>query len=296
MARVLFDGDYLVYAAGGAVQKTRYDISAVDAESLLIDEAILDSMAEVKAWQAEFPEGTEFSVAPLVEAEHESHAFHLVRRSLETVDTALRDKGIQFDHMEVFLTGGGNFRDRIATIRGYKSNRDKSSRPVHYAAIREYLTTQHGAVTVEGIEADDILAIEAAKYDYDPEKVLIVAVDKDLLTVPGLHYNPSKKEFQTVTAKQALVYFYRQVITGDTVDAIVGCWKSGAAVAETSITEDMTEYAMYSRCLELYRASLSKTGCLYAHMSAEDALLENARLLHLLRHHGDVWTPPTSTS
>jgi hypothetical protein len=215
---------------------------------------------------------------------------------LETVEAALRAENIQFDKMELFLTGGGNFRDRIATIRGYKSNRDKSSRPVHYAAIREYMTRQHDAVTVEGIEADDILAIEAAKYDYDESKVLIVAVDKDLLTVPGAHYNPSKKEFQSVSRQQALVYFYRQLITGDTVDAILGCWKSGHAVAEKSITEDMSEYAMYARCLELYKSSLDKKGCPYVEMGAEAALLENARLLHLLRHPGDVWTPPSNST
>jgi hypothetical protein len=289
--RVLVDSDVFAYACGGATQKTRYDVSAVDVGDLLIDEAILDSMQEVKAWQAEFPEGTVFSVAKLVEAEPVSHALQMVNVSIRAIEEEVARAGIEYDRLELFLTGKGNFRERIATIKGYKANRDRNERPVHYQAIRDFLTSRYGAVTVEGYEADDALSMAAFA---DPT-VVIVSGDKDLKNVPGRNYNARTRTWTTITKEAALVHFYRQLVTGDTVDNIGGCFKSGPAVAEKSITEDMSEYAMYARCLELYQDSLGRKGCPYVEMGAEAALLENARLLHLLRHPGDVWHPPVAS-
>lgn len=290
--RVLVDSDQFAYACGGATQKTRYDVGAIDLEGFPLEEALLDSMEEVRAWKAQFITGVEFTISKIVEAEPVSHALQMVNVSLRSIEEEMARAGIEYDRLELFLTGKGNFRERIATIKGYKANRDRNERPVHYQAIRDFLTSRYGAVTVEGYEADDALSMAAHA---DPS-VVIVSGDKDLKNVPGRNYNARTKTWTTITKQAALVHFYRQLVTGDTVDNIGGVFRAGPAAAVTAIKDSMTEYEMYARCLELYKSSLDKHGCPYVELGAEAALLENARLLHLLRHPGDVWNPPSNST
>lgn len=86
---------------------------------------------------------------------------------------------------EIFLTDTNreaNFRDKLATIQPYKGNR-KGEKPRWLGPIRDYLVDVHGAVVVSGIEADD----ELGKRQTDD--TMIVTIDKDLLMIPGRHYN-----------------------------------------------------------------------------------------------------------
>lgn len=293
MTRVLVDSDYFAYSIGATVQHTLYDCSALLPDGTT-DETVAPTAIDRDAWMASgFPDGTQFQVDRLIEAEPESHAIFLVKRVLSSIERRLEEAGVSYRNLELFLTGDGNFRDTLATIKPYKGNRDRASRPVHYQAIRRYLRRAWGAVTVDGYEADDALAMVASNYGYDPERVIICTVDKDLKTVPGRLYNYTTKTWATVSKQDALVNFYRQLLVGDTVDNIGGCWKVGEKGAEFHIVPTMTERDMYTMTLDLYRKSLAVKGCPYVEMGAEAALLENARLLHLLRFESDVWMPPT---
>lgn len=286
MSRVIVDADYLVYAAGHAVQKVRYDVT-VERPSGETQETICWSMDEARAWLLDEPEGTKSQIDRVVEAEPLGHAIFLTNRILDGVDTFLAQKGVEFNRMELFLTGIGNFRDRIATIKEYKGNRDPDAKPFHYKSLRRYLQNKWGAKVVDGYEADDQLAMIATA-DRD---VVMVSVDKDLLTVPGRHYHFQKKLLFDQSPEEARASFYRQLITGDPVDNIGGAFRAGAKMAAEFGTH-LTEEEMYDRALEIYKWSKDLKGCPYAHLSAEDALLENARLLHLLRRPDDVWLPP----
>lgn len=290
MTRVVVDADYLVYSCGFATQKTRYDLTVVrpDGEEAQV---IVDSAEEARVWLSDEPEGTVHQIDKLIEAEPLDHALFLVNRTLGAVDTHLTAAGIEFEKMELFITGKGNFREKVATIKGYKANRDPVNRPVHYKSIRRFLKNRWEATEVHGYEADDAVAMIAAEYDYHPELVVIVTVDKDLLTVPGRQYNFRTKRLRVVTKEEALVNFYRQLVVGDPVDNIGGAFRAGAKAAER-LNEDCSESEMYAYVLGLYEQGRGKKGCPYAHMTAEDALLENARLLHLLRRPGDLWLPP----
>ena len=75
-----------------------------------------------------------------------------------------------------------NFRDKLATIQPYKGNR-KGDKPRWLSEIREYLIDVHGAEVISGIEADDELGMRQT------EGTMIVTIDKDLLMVPGRHYD-----------------------------------------------------------------------------------------------------------
>jgi hypothetical protein len=286
VTRVLVDSDIYAYSCGAATQAVRYDVAAVSPDGEA-SEALLDSMDDVRAWKAEeWPEGTEFTVSPVVEPEPIENAIHLVRRSIQNVERVMDEAGVEYKKLELYMTGKGNFRDSIATIKPYKGNRDRNQRPYHYKAIRRYLEREWGAETVEGWEADDQLAMA------EGTDVIFVSYDKDLKTVAGRHYNPGKKEWSWVSQGDAQEFFYRQVITGDTTDNIPGCYKAGDKAADAAELLAKTPREMYETVLRMYEASLSKKGCPYVEMGAEAALLENARLLHLIRYPGELWTPP----
>ena len=60
---------------------------------------------------------------------------------------------------EVYLTGPGNYRDWVATLRPYKGQRVGLQKPYHWETVSRRLKEHWGAVTFNGIEADDWLGV-----------------------------------------------------------------------------------------------------------------------------------------
>lgn len=121
-----------------------------------------------------------------------------------------------------------NFRDRLATIVPYKENRTKSIKPVHYKRIREILVKEWDAIEVGGQEADDQLAIEqisAFKTYGSYEHTVIASIDKDLLQIPGYHYNLNSRMETEVTEREGFRNFAKQLLTGDVTDNVPGLVK-----------------------------------------------------------------------
>lgn len=104
----------------------------------------------------------------------------------------------------LYLTGKGNFREKIAKKKVYKGSR-KEEKPLLYNDITTYLIDSWGAQVVEGMEADDAMAIEqtsdrvatwkgAMGLELEEKDALtcgtiICTNDKDLRMVPGWHYS-----------------------------------------------------------------------------------------------------------
>lgn len=296
MARIIVDADVYAYSCGGATQRTIYDWCAV-MDGDVIEAGIAENKADVEAARSSLPEGAELKVTETVDAEPLEHALALCKRSLLGVEQAMDAAGVEFDRLELFLTGKGNFRDSIATIKGYKANRIGIAKPVHYKGIRRYMRDRWGATLVRGYEADDALAIAAHTHNYDGDAIVLVSQDKDLRTVPGRHYNSRKKQWSVVTPQEALLNFYRQVITGDPVDNIAGCYKAGPKAADELLSTlfDADETTIAHGVLDLYVSSTLKKGCAYT--CGGTAMLENCRLLHMCRtveetKEGGYWNFP----
>jgi hypothetical protein len=288
--RILFDADSMVYAVGFASQKTVYDWTATDGKEIV--EGFAKSNEDLAAVLNTLPAGWEGEAVPVVEPEPVENALALAKRQILRIEKKLETDGYAFDGMELYITGKGNHRDEIATIKPYKGNRLALQKPAHYGAIRRYLMSRWHAVKVDGWEADDEVAAVAAVHDYDPARVMIVSQDKDLRTVPGLLYNYNHDRYELITHNQALVNFYRQIITGDPTDNIGGCFKAGAKVAEEVIKEGMSEEEMWCAVLRQFEESLKRKGCPYTNKCAHAAALEMGQLLHLSRFRGDIWIPP----
>jgi hypothetical protein len=290
--RVLFDADSMVYGCGFAAQKTLYDWTASNGTD--VEEGIAADRENLTAVQSLLPEGWTLEYTTVAEAEPLENALALAKRQCYGVEERLERDGMKFERMELFLTGKGNHRDAIAQVRPYKGNRIGMEKPVHYQALRRYLRERWGAKVISGREADDEVAIISAAEGHDPERVLIVSQDKDLRTVPGLLYNYRRKSYELITPKLALVNFYRQILTGDLTDNIVGCCKVGETKAAKIITEDMDEVAMYAAVLREFAASIDRKGCEYAARDPESVVIEFGQLLHMQRSENDLWQPPTT--
>lgn len=121
-------------------------------------------------------------------------------------------------HAQFYLTGKGNFRESVAVTQPYKGNR-VGHKPHHYQAIRDHLVNEWGAEVTCGIEADDALGIAQT------EESVICSIDKDLLMIPGRHYNWQRKEYYEISEWEGWRNFYTQLLTGDRTDNILGVWK-----------------------------------------------------------------------
>jgi hypothetical protein len=182
---------------------------------------------------------------------------------------------VECDEYEGYLTGTGNFRYELAKTAPYKGNRI-SEKPIHLQALRNHLVESWGFVIVDGIEADDIVATRGTELK---DECIIVGIDKDLLQIPGWHYNYRKHTKQYVDEFTGWYNFYLQILTGDVADNIKGLKGIGPAKG-AKILKDCTNVE------ELYEAVLK------AYDGDTPRVLENGNLLYLQRKQGDVWQPP----
>jgi len=260
--RVIVDCDQLVYACGFAAEKEKNDLTG---------EVILQPL---------------------------NHCLSTVRTSLESL---IKRYEVQHNdtHFFVYLTGKGNFRDTLATILPYKGNRKELKKPAYYEDIREYLVKHWDARVVDGMEADDAVCIE---YNKEPENSVIVSQDKDLLQLPGWHFNPRKEEHTLITPAQGRWNLWQQVITGDRIDNILGIPGIGPKKAAKALYtalgahEGPQELPSHSFGLkaarEAYRGFYRDRGCPTQtgdYITWEKALEETLGLVYLLRFEGDTY-------
>ena len=113
---------------------------------------------------------------------------------------------------------------RRQVYESYKASRDRTTGDdwggILMANLWQRTTSTYPVIDGEdlSLEADDLLGI----YGQTPGTVM-VTIDKDLRTVPGVHFNPDKDlEPVTVTPEEAQKARLRQWLTGDSTDNIPG--------------------------------------------------------------------------
>lgn len=208
-----------------------------------------------------------------------------VENALSTVKAVIHNIWDRFPDAvregKLYISGKGNFRESIATHRIYKGNRDVSLRPHYYDEIRDYMIHVHGAIVVNGMEAEDAVGIE--HYSRKERDTCIVAVDKDLFCIPGWHWNPVKMdEVKYWTMKDSNTHFWKQVLTGDRVDNIRGIDGLGPKKADKLIDPIAGDWIkMRSVVLSEYRKQ---------HGSEAEAMMdETAKLIWILRKENETY-------
>jgi len=178
----------------------------------------------------------------------------------------------------LFLSGGENFRKTLDP--NYKANRADKPRPPALEPVREYLVLDWGAKVTDGIEADDALGINQT------DDTIICTIDKDLLQVPGKHYNFVTKEFRTVSSLEALQTFYKQLLLGDRSDNIPGYDGMARQKPTRQIQAWYDEIDRMDAETEMYQL------CLDAYSGDVDRLFLTGNLVYIQRKNDDKWQQP----
>ena len=206
-------------------------------------------------------------------------------------------KGTNSNEMEFYIGGENNFRKEI--YPEYKANRTKPP-PSWLQDCREILVTQYNATVVNGMETDDALGIAQTKYDGNS---CIVSIDKDLLQVPGFHYNWVKDLYQLVSPLDGLKTFYKQLIAGDGTDNIPSYdGKVRNSVPkfieklQQPIDNMISETDMYEYVCGIYQDSWQERNMPGESLTWEfdhNELHRNAQLLYILKQEEEYWKVPT---
>lgn len=229
--KALLDGDIITYRCGFAAEHMRYHF----------DGQWFDSYAALR----EFCNEAGFDIKEIeydtkLEVEPVSHALANVKSVIKTLCEA-----VGADEYCVFLSTGTNFRGEIATIKEYKANRKDSRKPVHYDAVHEYILDRYEAYKTESIEADDAMALCQTK------GTVICSLDKDMLQVPGLHYNWVHDSKIAVSPYVGQRKLWQQVLTGDSTDNIPGIRGTGPVKAR-KIINPLSAEELYPECIALW--------------------------------------------
>jgi DNA polymerase-1 len=180
----------------------------------------------------------------------------------------------------VHISGDNNFR--YSLYPEYKANRRDMVRPKHLELIREHLVLEWNAQIADGIEADDALGI--ASQSEQSSECVVCSIDKDLLQLPGEHYNFVQRKWTQVSSFDGWKTFYRQVLTGDATDNIKGCPGIGPVKSEKLLAKAESLSDMYRAVSQAY-SEVYKEGWW-------EQLNLNAQLVYVLRRENDKWEPP----
>lgn len=196
-----------------------------------------------------------------------------------------------------------NFRVDVAKSRPYKGNR-KQEKPLHYNNLRAWIFANYPTKVARGFEADDLLCADL--YETHKNKRLDAVAcsrDKDLKMVPGMHFgwecgrqpqfgpkrvtelgsleiSKNKKKI----SGDGMLFFYAQMLTGDSVDNIAGCKGCGPVAAYDLLTN--CEQDLNS----IFKAVMGKYIDTYGDNWLEH-YMENANLLWIIREFNEDGTP-----
>lgn len=181
-----------------------------------------------------------------------------------------------------FISGPDNFRYSIDPT--YKANRVDTERPAWLQPVREHLVVNWNAIVSDGIEADDNLGISQCM-EYD--ETCIASIDKDLLQIPGHHYNFVTGVWTHITPLDGWKHFYIQLIMGDKSDNIQGY----DGKMRPKVPKFLQGYVDAINAAGSPREMFDVVADIYE--LGEEAMIRNAKLLYIWRQPDDYWGVPT---
>ena len=238
-----------------------------------------------------------YAVAFMVEGkdEPEANILNSAKLMLEASKREITELAPTVTKFKLFLSHEKNFRKEIAQEHIYKGNRGE--KPEAIGLIRDYFKGR-GAFTYPHMEADDLTSISHWKSHRDgSHDTLIYDIDKDLDMVPGWRVRPSLKQkgfikreatIEFITPEEAMRSFYRQLLTGDSIDNIGGLKGVGKKVADKVIGDSTKPQELFTKVLDKYLEELN--GSCYSEVMR--LIFERGNLLWMKRFPGDVWIPP----
>jgi DNA polymerase-1 len=195
-------------------------------------------------------------------------------------------EGTQADEVLLCFTHKRNFRKIINPE--YKSNRKGGRKPMCFIPAMDYCKEAYSYKMFDWLEADDVIGILATEKSKNER--IIVSEDKDLLTIPGLHWDFQEEKVFEWKDKDADYKFFYQSLVGDSTDHYKGCQGIGPISAGKILGENIGSVLdMWEGVLEAFL----KSG------QGEKEAIRNCRMARILRdgeyHHDKhevvLWTP-----
>lgn len=176
-----------------------------------------------------------------------------------------------------YLSSPNNFRKSI--YAEYKANRTQP-KPNWLKEAQEYAVKHLEFIWADAtLEADDMLGINQT------DSTIICSLDKDLLQVPGRHFQwaiaggPVDKRWEKpdttyiISERQGWYNFYYQCLVGDPSDNVKGVAGVGKVGATKLLHDTNTEKEMFDIVREQY--------------NNDEEFIMNASCLYVLRHKKD---------
>jgi len=152
----------------------------------------------------------------------------------QSIDRIQEDTGAGAGVILTLTCPKGNWRKDV--LPTYKGNRKKTERPLVLEEIRARAEANYETYIRDRMEADDVLGILQTNRAAMPFDTVIASIDKDLLTIPGKHWDFRKRKAETMNPAQSNYFFLTQCLTGDVTDGYKGCPgigpKKAAAILE----------------------------------------------------------------
>lgn len=180
---------------------------------------------------------------------------------------------------KAYLTGSENYRYKYNPE--YKGNRKDTVRPEWLQQCREHLVVNWNASVEDGQEADDAMGIEQMA----SKDTIICSIDKDLLMIPGEHYDFVKNIRREQYAIPAIRHFYWQLIMGDRTDNIFGFDGKARQSVPKFLEPVINELTSYDDELDMFEFVRG----LYAD---DTKLLSNGICLWIRRNPDEIWKFP----
>lgn len=200
------------------------------------------------------------------------------RAAKQMLDSWIRRiiKKLEADNTIFTVSGSNNWRKSV--LPTYKEARKGVRKPIVFAPLKDYLKNTYKTCWFDNLEGDDVLGLLAGGYNPTSrkrgktEEFVIVTIDKDLRTIPGLHYNPNKPSLgiERVGEEEADRNHLYQTLMGDRVDGYDGCPGVGPKTADKILDKNPT----WDAVVETYENK---------GLTEEDALVQ-ARVARILRY------------
>jgi len=128
-------------------------------------------------------------------------------------------ENLKAENVVLCLSDRANFRRKLNPE--YKANRSKSRLPIILRQVKQWIIDELDGVLWANLEADDVISILATDKAMD-EETIVVSIDKDFKSVPGIFFDYNRGEYHQPSEEEADNYHLIQTIAGDHTDGYSG--------------------------------------------------------------------------
>ena len=180
----------------------------------------------------------------------------------------------QAEEVLLCFTGKENWRKQV--FQTYKHNRAGRWVPALREHLTSFLMSEFPSLRVAQLEADDLLGILQTEKNAQDTATIIASIDKDLMQIPGWHYNWNQDDKPVFVDELGGAYLHMfQTLIGDATDGYPGCPKIGPKKAAEILPRDVLadQLETWSRIVTAYEQA----------GQTEEEAIANARMARILR-------------